>query len=195
MIIRPYVVEFLGTPEAGKTTTIKRILNSFSKKEYIVQYIRESAEITPKQFQNGSIEAQIWMQFHTAQNICISLKSNADIILIDRGIIDTLFWSYLYFLNGDLSRKQLESIANFFFDLNFIPNLAIILTTTGKEAIARKGREGKIVTEQFVDYFNASLNYFCDFLPVSTYIYDTTNKDSTFVSSHFEHLIESRLHL
>ncbi len=192
MIIRPYVIEVLGTPEAGKTTVIKDLILSLSKKEYIVQYVRESAEITPKQLSNGSVEAQIWMKLHTAQEIFLATKSNVDIVLVDRGIIDTLFWDYLYFKKGELSHTQLDANIKFFQELNFLPNLAIILTTTAEEAIARRGGEGRIVTRKFIEDYNSSLLDFCKNISVSNVIYDTTNKEPKDVLLYIEHLIEQR---
>ncbi len=67
MNIRPYFVEVLGTPEAGKTTTIKEVTASLSNKGIAVKYIQESAEIVPVEFVKGSIEAHLWMRLHTLQ--------------------------------------------------------------------------------------------------------------------------------
>lgn len=171
MIIRPYVIEVLGTPEAGKTTVIKDLILSLSKKEYIVQYVRESAEITPKQLSNGSVEAQIWMKLHTAQEIFLATKSNVDIVLVDRGIIDTLFWDYLYFKKGELSHTQLDANIKFFQELNFLR---------------------RIVTRKFIEDYNSSLLDFCKNISVSNVIYDTTNKEPKDVLLYIEHLIEQR---
>jgi len=43
--MRPFIVEFLGTPEAGKTTSVKMLRRSLEEKGYKVGLVRESAEI------------------------------------------------------------------------------------------------------------------------------------------------------
>lgn len=160
MNIRPYVVEVLGTPEAGKTSTIKAVISSLSNKEYNVKYIQESAEIVPSEFTKGSIEAHIWMRLHTAQSILHSLVSDAEIVIVDRGTLDTLFWNYLFFQKGTFSKEQLVSADSFFKNFGFIPNFAIIFTTSPEEAIIRRNGEGRIVTKKFVKNFNDSLKSF-----------------------------------
>lgn len=41
--MRPFIVEFLGTPEAGKTTSVKMLRRSLEEKGYKVGLVRESA--------------------------------------------------------------------------------------------------------------------------------------------------------
>jgi thymidylate kinase len=161
MNIRPYFVEVLGTPEAGKTTTIKEVTASLSNKGIAVKYIQESAEIVPVEFVKGSIEAHLWMRLHTLQQILLASISNAEIVIVDRGILDTLFWDSLFFQTGKLSKSQLDSANNFFESFSFMPNLAIILTASPEEAIIRRGGEGRIVTKKFIENFNTALKTFC----------------------------------
>ena len=151
MNLRPYRVEVLGTPEAGKTTTIKEVISSLDSKGYTVNYVRESAEVVPSEFTKGGIDAHIWMRLHTAQSLLLSYTSHADIVIADRGIIDTLFWDYLFFLRGQLSKSQCDAVNNFFESMGYLPDFVIIFTTSAEEAISRRGGEGRIVTKEFVD--------------------------------------------
>lgn len=50
--MRPFIVEFVGTPEAGKTTSVKMLRRSLEEKGYKVGLVRESAEIVPDMFKN-----------------------------------------------------------------------------------------------------------------------------------------------
>lgn len=114
MTIRPYLVEVLGTPEAGKTTAINGVISSLSGKGYKVQYIREAAEIVPEQLKKESGEAHIWMSLNVAQNIMNAKFSNADIVLIDRGILDILFWNDFHYKQGKMTKEQLNASNAFF---------------------------------------------------------------------------------
>ena len=44
---KPFMVEFTGTPEAGKTTTIKNVANKLTNMGYRVSILQESAEKLP----------------------------------------------------------------------------------------------------------------------------------------------------
>ena len=176
MNLRPYRVEVLGTPEAGKTTTIKEVISSLDSKGYNVNYVRESAEVVPSEFAKGSVDAHIWMRLHTAQALLHSYASSADIIIADRGTIDTFFWNHLYFLEGKLSKSQCDAINNFFKSLGYLPDFVIIFTTSAEEAIARRGGEGRIVTKEFIEHYNSTLETFCEkCISVPKYEIDTTH--------------------
>ena len=190
MNLRPYRVEVLGTPEAGKTTTIKEVISSLDSKGYTVNYVRESAEVVPSEFTKGGIDAHIWMRLHTAQSLLHSYISHADIVIADRGIIDTLFWDYLFFLRGQLSKSQCDAVNNFFESLGYLPDFVIIFTTSAEEAIARRGGEGRIVTKEFVEHYNSTLEAFCrECISIPKYEIDTTNMPIDDVVSEIENII------
>jgi GTPase SAR1 family protein len=92
MRAKPFTVEFLGTPEAGKTTVINQICRESTNRDKIT-YVRESAEITPNYFAKGSMQAHFWMRLTTAKKLLEkNFSSSADsIILVDRGIVDSIF--------------------------------------------------------------------------------------------------------
>lgn len=190
MNMRPYFVEVLGTPEAGKTTTIKEVISSLTSKGYNVKYIQESAEIVPTEFPKASIEAHIWMRLHTAQEILLSSFSTFDIIIVDRGILDTMFWDYLFFKRDKLTEKQLSSVDNFFKNLGFMPDFVIILSTSPEEAILRRGGEGRIVTKKFIESFNTDLKSFSEKqITIPKLEIDTTNMSVETVSKQVEKAI------
>ena len=101
--MRPFIVEFLGTPEAGKTTSVKMLRRSLEEKGYKVGLVRESAEIVPDMFKTGSSKGNIWMTLKTAQKLYEEINNDRDIVLVDRGIVDSLAWNYLYAKRGEFS--------------------------------------------------------------------------------------------
>lgn len=111
----PFMIEFIGTPEAGKTTTIHRLKDLLLTQKYSVNLVRESAEIVPTSFPKGSTEAHFWMRLTTARSILENQVSNeSDIILIDRGLIDTLFWDTYYGSIGTMSTSEVSKTNAFF---------------------------------------------------------------------------------
>lgn len=172
---KPFTVEFLGTPEAGKTTVINQICTNF-KEDDRIKYVRESAEITPSFFEKGSIPAHFWMRLNTSKSILEQIFSSNpnSIILIDRGIVDTIFWDYYFFKIGKLSPKEATHANDFFEDLGLMPDLIIYLTTTPTMAITRRGSEGRIVTSNFVSDFNDALSIFMKEISIPVFHLDTT---------------------
>ena len=174
----PLTAEFFGTPESGKTTTIHRLEEVLSPK-YRTLINQESAEIVPNTFQKGSIEAHFWMKLNTIQKILEKQvsKEDYDVLLIDRGIVDTLFWDYYYGEKGMLTAKQISDIKNFFesIGINF-PDIVVFLMTTPEEALKRRGGEGHIVTMDFLEEYNLLLHSFIRTVKCPVFYMDTTNR-------------------
>lgn len=189
--MRPYFVEILGTPEAGKTTAINKALTDLRNKNYKVLYVRESAEIVPEQLGKGSLEANVWMRLETLQSILIRFAEKPDIVIADRGIIDALFWNFLFFKKGDLSKEQLIACDEFFKKMNFMPDLILVFTATPDECIARRGGEGRLVTKKFIKDFNTSLIEFfnANFFPCIWI--NTTSVKPDIVANLVQSLIEN----
>lgn len=187
----PLMIEFLGTPEAGKTTTIHRLANELSKTQK-VSILQESAEIVPPFFPKGGLEAHFWMRLNTSKAILEAEFGKFDIALIDRGIIDTLFWNYYYSETGLMNRKEAVMINNFFLTLPIQkPDNVVFLYTTPEEAIRRRGGEGRIVTLDFVTKFGYHLKKFINTVDVPVFQLDTTklSEDEVF------QIIKENLHL
>ena len=65
LMSRPFMVEFSGTPEAGKTTTINAVADMLRKNDYKTIILKESAESLPSEIPKGTFDANMWMHFIT----------------------------------------------------------------------------------------------------------------------------------
>lgn len=175
--MRPYIVEFLGTPEAGKTTSIKLLRRTLLDKGYRVGLVRESAEIVPDMFKTGNIKGNIWMAMKTGQRIYEEAnKKNNEIILVDRGIVDTLFWNHLYVNKGEFTEEQNKCVGDFFEAIGIKSDFAVFLTISATESIKRRGGEGRLVNEKFIEGFNSELLNFLPSVDTKRYILNTEKK-------------------
>lgn len=88
---RPYFVELAGTPKAGKTTTLQ-VLRSFLKEcGYQVDEMRERAAdcpVAPK----GHFFFNTWTTTTMLASMIENLESDADVVLLDRGVFDAIVW-------------------------------------------------------------------------------------------------------
>lgn len=103
---RPFMVEFSGTPEAGKTSTISAVADILRSANYKVITLRESAESLPCEIAKGTFHANMWMHFITQAGILKAVHSNADIALIDRGVVDSEFYGQKFLAEGGCSKEE-----------------------------------------------------------------------------------------
>lgn len=176
MTKRPFMVEFIGTPEAGKTTTILSLEKRFSSTSYKVTRIRETAETVPPELPKGSWHANLHMKYSCVCNLLVNLYQDNDITLIDRGLYDVKFWGRLFLKNEVCSEKEYNSyMAVVCEHLRFNVDLVVALTTCPQEAIRRRGGEGRIVTLPFVENYNRCFfDFYQSITDVPKVLIDTT---------------------
>lgn len=192
--MRPYIVEFTGTPEAGKTTSILKTISILQSRGYNVGYVRESAEIAPNCIPKGSWHSNIWMRCITiAKTLEMAYSTQYDIVICDRGPLDGLFFGYKYLAEGSCTAEEVNHYMSFIDQSRIQPDTLIALYTTPEEAIKRRGGEGRIVTKKWVDEYNSLLIPFYNELKVNKSWIDTTGKSREQVKDILVDLIESKL--
>ena len=92
--MRPYIVEILGTPEAGKSTSVKNVRRTLNDKGYKVGWVREAGEIVPDALKTGNAKGNVWMTMNALQGIWEETHSDRDIVLVERGTVDSSFWNH-----------------------------------------------------------------------------------------------------
>lgn len=110
---KPFVIEFSGTPRTGKTTTINNLYDFFKKGGFKVELIEE---FTTSKYYKENLKNKFDQMSLGDGNIAIidevykqlqeSLKSDKDIILIDRSINDRQIWNYIRYIRGDMPEEQ-----------------------------------------------------------------------------------------
>ena len=172
---KPFIVEFTGTPEAGKTTAIKNVYRQLTAMGYKVRIYPESAEIAPSFIPKGSKDFKLWIDADTFKHIIEApYQENYDFIIFDRGSLDRIFWIYLDTIkNYELG---LEFAPFGILAKNYPPDLLITLYVSDEESIRRRGGEGHIVTQEFVRSYNNLLKAFVNTVKVNHALIVTDNK-------------------
>lgn len=174
--MRPFIVEFLGTPEAGKTTSIKLLRRTIMDQGYRVGTVRESAEIVPDMFETGSIKGNVWMTMKTGQRLYEEANKPNDIILVDRGVVYALFWNHLYANKGEFTEEKNKCVSDFFTAIGIKTDFAVFLTIPADESIRRRGGEGHLVNQDFIESFNSELLNFLPSVDTAMYVLNTNQK-------------------
>lgn len=191
------IVEFTGTPEAGKTTCIKNMINHFNQKGYSVDYIQESAEIVSQNIPKGSFNSHLWMRLHSLEMILSQRHNQSDILLVDRGIIDGIFYTYLFLARNPKEEKNCSALIQFLNQLDFLlPNFLFVFTANPDVSINRRGGEGRLVTHDYIKTYNRMLTSFIPNIPVPYKVIDSSylSKDevSTIVTQEITNLLSKK---
>lgn len=170
---KPFMVEFTGTPEAGKTTSIHNITNMLSSNGYNVKILRESAESLPSEIPKGTWQANLWMHYQTQAGILKAQFSKADIVLIDRGLVDSDFYGKKFLWENVYSEEQYTKFRSQFMNELF-PNFVVALTVSVEISIARRGGEGRLVNKEYLKRYNEEFIKYYNEINISKTIIETS---------------------
>ena len=169
---KPFMVEFTGTPEAGKTTAIKNVANKLITAGYKVVTLQESAEKLPSEIPKGSWNANLWMHLQTTAEILRASYVDADIILLDRGLIDSDFYGKKFLWENEIKEKQYRQFKKQFIDELF-PDFLIAWIVSPETAIKRRGGAGRLVNERYIRRYNELFRRYYDEIVCRKAVIDT----------------------
>lgn len=188
--MRPIMVEFTGTPEAGKTTVIKRLQKQLEEQGFKVTVIQESAELVPPELPKGSWDANVWMRYNTCSKLLHAIYMPVHIILVDRGSIDHQFFGLRFFKRGMCSLDDYISYMGVFTP-NLNPDFLITLVTEPEVSLERRGGPGRLVNLDFLKEYNNLLYDFYETITVPKTLIETSNLSIDDVTSQVYEIIYS----
>ena len=196
MSIRPLTIEFTGLPNAGKTTLIHNLQNSLSTKGFSVKVMQEDAELVPSVIPKLTWVRNVWITFGQLQTLLECNYSDCDIILLDRGYYDALFWAKFLYLQKVCTQSESETIINILDMTNssfkLKPDFLFVLDATVEESLKRRyamGGKPSITNHEFLTFYKSVLHDFISSLPEPIRYVDTTNLTIEQVKNTVENLI------
>ena len=182
MNIRPITIEFTGPPNSGKTTLIHNLAKSLQEKGFSVKVMQEDAELVPKEIPKKAWERNAWITFGQLQSLIEIPYSDAQIILLDRGYCDALFWSKFLRLQDACSQEQSDSLYGILQEMNtqfnLLPDWLFIIDVSVEESIKRRyalGGEIILTNEDFISLYKSELDEFYKGITSFQWYLDTTN--------------------
>jgi thymidylate kinase len=159
-----YIIEFTGTPEAGKTSAINGLKDYLIDNNNSVIVIEEAATALKNVLKEDSKDKALYITLKTMKEYIEAINSDASYILIDRGLYERFFWNQFSYSRGDISIDELNTREELLTILNnkYKVDLFVCLTVSPNIAITRKGKEGKFVNETWINGYNEGLNLFID---------------------------------
>lgn len=161
---RPVFIEFCGTPKAGKTTVVNSLDLFLRRNGFRVEVIRERASVCPIPKKNH-MHFNIWTSLTTLSNMLVLLDSNNDVVLIDRGLFDSMSWFYWMKSTGRLTEAEFRCIDQFICLDRWasLIDIVFILKVEYQTAKEREFRDlltlktGSIMNERVISQYNTAL--------------------------------------
>lgn len=135
----PIVVEFAGTPRAGKTSAMHSLMRLLQHRHRIVHLVEERAQLSPVPSSEHP-RFNLWTATTTTSLIIQAMYSEADVVLVDRGLFDSLCWLDWYRNSKRLSHQDADVIDRFLCvaPLRHLTNLVLVMTVDPVVAVRRE---------------------------------------------------------
>lgn len=112
---RPVVIEFSGSPKAGKTSSITSLVQFLKRNGFKVKVIQEAASICPVRDKHSPM-FNLWTLCNSIAALVGVMESdtgNLDVVIIDRGIYDAMCWFQWLDAKGKIEKEMFRAIQEF----------------------------------------------------------------------------------
>ena len=164
---RPLTIEFTGLPNSGKTTLIYNLARKLKQDGIAVKVMQEDAELVPKEIPKKTWIRNAWITFGQLQSLLEIPYSNNQVILLDRGYCDALFWAKFLYKQDVCSKEQSESLLRILHEMNdnfnLLPDYLFIIDVSITESLKRRyamGGEIVLTNEAFLTLYKNELQSF-----------------------------------
>ncbi|GAA5124014.1 hypothetical protein GCM10023212_23200 [Luteolibacter yonseiensis] len=166
---RPIVIEFCGTPKAGKTSCLSA-LNLFLKRNgFKTRLVTERASICPVGDKFSPL-FNIWTSNSAIAQLADYVAGswrNLDVIICDRGIFDALCWFYWQKDSQYMSDEEHKVLSKYLTMDRFrsLIDIVYVFKVSEKSALEREyknlltRKSGTIMNHRVIEAFNKSLDF------------------------------------
>lgn len=143
---RAFVLELAGTPKAGKSTSVEAIRHFFSRNGFRVHVLAERAAECPIPMK-GHLFFNIWCMTSMLAELLENVETETDIIIVDRGLFDSLVWLTAQHERGELTADEAGRIESFTVldRWTVLMDLVAVMSVSPKQALERE-RSQRIAT-------------------------------------------------
>ena len=156
---RAFVVELAGTPKSGKSTSVEAIRHFFKRHGFRVHVLTERADQCPIPMK-GHLFFNTWCAASSLAALLANVDTPTDVIIVDRGLFDSLIWFQTQAKRGELSKSELLHIENFLLMDRWkdLFDLVVVLRASASIALEREHaqriteRQGSIMNPPMLDH-------------------------------------------
>lgn len=201
--VKPYVIEFTGTPRTGKTTLINNLYDFFKKGKFKTSILEEfttskryKEELYPKLKNEYKNIVNTEIPKYVLKDLEEELQKDLDVILIDRSLFDRIIWVNRLYLNGGMEKQEYNDYLDTYISLvNEKINIVIALKTDALTSIKRDYNANlslekrNFLNENNVNEYNVSLENTLQMFKNKAYEFDTTDLSQREISIEVAHKI------
>lgn len=149
-VCHPSVIEFSGSPKAGKTTTIDIVSHFYKRLGFRVWAPTEGAsKRTPYHLKKDLVAFNSWSLNYAISELLLAYYNvdNPDLIILDRGPFDSLAWMAMLQERGEISQNDYSTIKSYA-TLEKWSNLVstVFVFTCSPEISLEREHESKLTT-------------------------------------------------
>lgn len=139
---RPIVIEFSGVPKSGKTSSINSLMQFLKRNDFKVKVLQESASVCPVNDKHSPM-FNLWTACDSIRALVGELESDRtkyDVIIIDRGIFDSMCW-FEWLLENDKIENAMKKAMDTFLtmeELTSYIDIVFVYKATPEKSIERE---------------------------------------------------------
>lgn len=166
---KPLIIEFTGPPNSGKSTLISFLQNFLTTEGYVVEKKQEDAELVPKCIPKKTWARNVWITHGQLQSLIETKFSAADVIFLDRGFYDAMFWAEFLRVqkvcSDEDSLSLLKILAEMDKQFQLKPNYLFVIDVSTEVSLKRRyamsnGEPIVLSTNDFIDFYKQELEKF-----------------------------------
>jgi len=148
---KPVVIEFAGIPKAGKTSTLGQLYSFLKRCGFRVEVVVERASMCPIRDKKHT-NFNIWTACTTLSQILEKTQTppradDPDILILDRGLFDSICWLTMMARLSRLRRDDLKIIENFLRIDDWKKRITVVLLMTASPLDSLERERGYIPVE------------------------------------------------
>lgn len=164
---RPIVIEFCGTPKAGKSSCISSLVLFLKRNGFKVKVLTERASVCPID-NKFDPNFNVWTACSALAELVYILSNEAkslDVVILDRGVFDAICWFHWQNGRNYLDDHHYEVFREFFFAERWANKIDIvyILGAEPKTALDREyanlltRKTGSVMNQRVLSSYNISI--------------------------------------
>ena len=156
---RPIVIEFSGSPKSGKTSCINSLELFLKRNSFNVKTVQERASVCPVSDKQSPM-FNIWTACTALAGMIGTLedKNNViDVLILDRGIFDSLCWFDWLVKKGRMDKEQREILENFLLMEDLVKAIDIVFAFTVDPKISIEREYTHLLTDKLGTIMNEAV--------------------------------------
>jgi len=182
---KPVVIEFAGTPKAGKTTTLSSVQAFLKRCGFKVEIVVERASVCPIRDRKHA-NFNIWTACTTLAQVLEKTQTppridDPDVLILDRGLFDAVAWLGMMERLARIRREEREVVERFLLLSDWRKRISgvVVMTASPNQAMKREqgdlpveGSGGSIMNEAVLDQFKMNVSEACKRLAAQFRIFE-----------------------